>query len=381
MQTLTERKRYKELKEKCKSAWIDFATAILEIRERKLYLVEYSTFEAFCMEELSISREAAYKLMAGSKVIKNLNVYNCTHLPNSESQARPLSKLEPELQRETWAEIVEEKILVDASGAKITWLKVTAPLIAERAKPGQFVVVMVIEEGERVPLTVVEKDVKAGTITLIVQEVGLTTKLLGKLDKGKSIYAIVGPLGHHTEIKKYGKVILVGGGVGIAEIYPIAGALKQAGNHITTILGVRTKDLLILEEELKAVSDELFITTDDGSYGRKGFVTDILKELITGGGKPRPYGLIYAVGPIPMMKNVSLVTKNSGIKTLVSLNSLMIDATGMCGGCRVTVDGKTKFTCVDGPEFDASLIDWDELAQRNKIYEDKEKHICNLYRL
>lgn len=275
------------------------------------------------------------------------------------------------------AEIVEKKILADSSGVKITQLKVTAPLIAEKAKPGQFVVVMVVEEGERVPLTVVGKDVEAGTITLIVQEVGLTTKLLGKLDKGKSIYAIVGPLGHHTEIKKYGKVILVGGGVGIAEIYPAAGALKAAGNHITTILGARTKDLLILEEELKATSDELLIATDDGSYGQKGFTTTILKELI---GKEK-YGLIYAVGPIPMMKNVSLVTKDSGVKTLASLNSLMIDATGMCGGCRVTVGGKAKFTCIDGPEFDASLIDWDELTKRNKVYEDKEKHICNLYKL
>ena len=286
------------------------------------------------------------------------------------------------------AEIVEKKILVDASGVKITRLKVTAPLIAEKAKPGQFVVLMVVEEGERVPLTIVEKDVEAGTITLIVQEAGLTTKLLGKLDKGKSIYAVVGPLGHHTEIKKYGKVILTGGGVGIAEIYPAAVELKAAGNHVTTILGVRTKDLLILEEELKAVSDELFITTDDGSYGKKGFVTDILKELITGRGKPRPYdlklrtyNLIYAVGPIPMMKNVSLVAKESGVKTLVSLNSLMIDATGMCGGCRVTVGGEAKFTCIDGPEFDASLIDWDELSKRNKVYEEKEKHICNLYKL
>jgi len=279
------------------------------------------------------------------------------------------------------AEIVEKKILVDGSGVKITQLKVTAPLIANKAKPGQFVIVMVVEEGERVPLTVVEKDLGAGTITLIIQEVGLTTKLLGKLDKGKSIYAIVGPLGHHTEIKKYGKVILIGGGVGIAEIYPVARELKAAGNHLTAILGARTKDLLILEEELKAVSDELFIATDDGSYDRKGFVTDILKELLTYDLKIRAYNLIYAVGPIPMMKNVSLVTKHSGVKTLVSLNSLMIDATGMCGGCRVTVDGKTKFTCIDGPEFNASLIDWDELIMRNKVYEDKEKHICNLYKL
>jgi len=274
-------------------------------------------------------------------------------------------------------EIVEKKTLVDTLGVKITQLEVVAPSVAKKAKPGQFVVVMVVEEGERIPLTVVEKDIKAGTITLIVQEVGLTTKLLGKLGKGDSLYALVGPLGHNTKIKRYGKVILIGGGVGIAEIYPAAEELKAAGNYLTIILGARTKDLLILEDELKAVSDQLLVATDDGSYGQKGFTTTILKELI---GKEK-YDLIYAVGPIPMMKNVSLVTKDSGVKTLVSLNSLMIDATGMCGGCRVTVDGKAKFTCIDGPEFDASLIDWGELIKRSKVYEDKEKHICTLYKL
>ena len=274
-------------------------------------------------------------------------------------------------------EIVEKKTLVDSLGVKITQLKVVAPLIAKKAKPGQFIVVMVVEEGERIPLTVVEKDIEAGTITLIIQEVGLTTKLLGKLDKGKSIYAIVGPLGHNTEIKKYGKVILIGGGVGIAEIYPAAVELKAAGNNLTTILGSRTKDLLILEDELKAASDQLFIATDDGSYGQKGFTTTVLKELI----EKEKYDLIYAVGPVPMMKNVFLTAKDSGTKILVSLNSLMIDATGMCGGCRVTIGGKAKFTCVDGPEFDASLVDWDELIKRSKVYQDKEKHICTLYKL
>jgi len=274
-------------------------------------------------------------------------------------------------------EIVEKKTLVDSLGVKITQLKVVAPLIAKKAKPGQFIVVMVVEEGERIPLTVVEKDIEAGTITLIIQEVGLTTKLLGKLDKGKSIYAIVGPLGHNTEIKKYGKVILIGGGVGIAEIYPAAVELKAAGNNLTTILGSRTKDLLILEDELKAASDQLFIATDDGSYGQKGFTTTVLKELI----EKEKYDLIYAVGPVPMMKNVFLTAKDSETKILVSLNSLMIDATGMCGGCRVTIGGKAKFTCVDGPEFDASLVDWDELIKRSKVYQDKEKHICTLYKL
>ncbi len=278
------------------------------------------------------------------------------------------------------AEITDKKILTDTLGVKITQLKLTAPSIAEKAKPGQFVVLMTGEEGERIPLTVVEGDAKKGVITLIVQEAGLTTKLLGALEVGKSLYALVGPLGHATEMKKYGKVILVGGGVGIAEIYPVAKGLNKAGNHITTILGARTKDLLILEEELGAISDQLLIATDDGSYGQKGFTTDILKNLLC-----RPstidYRLIYAVGPIPMMKNVSLVTKDSGIKTLVSLNSLMVDATGMCGGCRVSIGGEVKFTCVDGPEFDASLVDWDELIKRNKIYAEKEKHICNLYKL
>ena len=277
-------------------------------------------------------------------------------------------------------EILSKRGLVDSLGVRITQLKVRAFSIAKKAKPGQFVVLMVDEEGERVPLTVVDKDVQNGTITLIVQEVGLTTKLLGALEPGKFLYALTGPLGHATEIKKYGKVILVGGGVGIAEIYPVARALKQAGNHITAILGARTKDLLILEEELKKVSDDLYIATDDGSYGQKGFTTDILKNLLY-----RPstidYRLIYAVGPIPMMKNVFLAAKDSGIKTLASLNSLMVDATGMCGCCRVTVGGEVKFTCVDGPEFDASLVDWDELTKRNRVYEEKEKHICNLYKL
>lgn len=278
-------------------------------------------------------------------------------------------------------EIVDKKVLIDALGVKITQLKLSAPSIAEKAKPGQFVILMADVKGERVPLTVVEGDAKKGVITLIIQEVGLTTKLLGALEVGGSPYALVGPLGHATEIKKYGKVILVGGGVGIAEIYPVAKALSEIGNQVITILGARTKDLLILEEELRAVSEQLFIATDDGSYGQKGFTTDILKKLIMGEGKPHSYNLIYAVGPIPMMKNVSLVTENSGIKTLVSLNSLMVDATGMCGGCRVSIGGEVKFTCVDGPEFDASSVDWDELIKRNRIYIDKEKHICNLYKL
>lgn len=268
--------------------------------------------------------------------------------------------------------IIEKEILTDVSDVKITKMKVASPAIAKTAKAGQFVVLMVNESGERIPLTIVDKDKDA--VTIIFQEVGLTTKLLGKLNAGDSLYALVGPLGHPTEIKKYGKAILVGGGVGIAEIYPVAKALKEAANHITTILGARAKELLILEDELKKISDELYTTTDDGSYGKKGFTTDILEELL----KKGKYDLVYAVGPIPMMKKASSVAKNFGVKTIVSLNALMVDATGMCGCCRVTVGGKVRFTCVDGPEFDANMIDWDELTKRNNIYLDKERHICNL---
>lgn len=282
--------------------------------------------------------------------------------------------------------ILKKDILAESSGVKITRLEVLAFDIAQKSKAGQFVVLMANEEGERIPLTIVDKDTKRGTITLILQEVGLTTKLLGRLNPGDSLYSLAGPLGHPTEIKKCGNVILVGGGVGIAEIYPVAKALKEAGNHIVTILGARTKGLLILEDELKKLSDEVYITTDDGSYGKKGFVTDVLQELLSRqlSLPVRQAGtvscqLVYAVGPIPMMKNVSLVAKNFNVKTIVSLNALMVDATGMCGCCRVNVGGYTKFSCVDGPEFDASLIDWDELIKRNSVYTEKEKHICNLF--
>ncbi|MFZ2603104.1 MAG: sulfide/dihydroorotate dehydrogenase-like FAD/NAD-binding protein [Candidatus Omnitrophota bacterium] len=272
-------------------------------------------------------------------------------------------------------DILNKEILTDISGTKVTLIKVSSGEIAAKAKAGQFIVLMVSEKGERIPLTVVDADKEKGAITLIFQEVGLTTKLLGKLNIGDSLYALVGPLGHATEIKNYGKVILAGGGVGIAEIYPVAKALKAVGNHITTILGARTKEVLILEQELKSASDEIYIMTDDGSYGRKGFTTDILNELLS----KENYNLVYAVGPIPMMKKVSEVTSEFNTKTIVSLNALMIDASGMCGGCRVNVAGEVKFSCVDGPEFDASVIDWQELEKRNKIYLDKEKHICNFY--
>lgn len=271
-------------------------------------------------------------------------------------------------------QIIYKKNLVDSAGLRITEIRIAAPHIARKALPGEFVVLMVNKEGERIPLTIVNADKQNGIITLIFQEAGFSTVLLGKMAVGDSLYALAGPLGHPTEIKIYGRVILIGGGVGIAEIYPVAAALKQKGNQVITILGARTKDILILEKELKAVSDELYVATDDGSYGIKGFTTDVLRQLLT----KNTYDIVYAVGPLPMMKKVSALTQEFKVRTVVSLNALMVDGTGMCGCCRVSVAGKVKFTCVDGPEFDGHLVDWGELEKRNKTYLDKEKHLCTL---
>jgi ferredoxin--NADP+ reductase len=270
--------------------------------------------------------------------------------------------------------ILNKKIINDVAGVKITQLDIAAYDIAKKALPGQFVMLMASEKGERIPLTLVSTDKIKGTVSLIFQEAGFTTQSLGRLNSGDSLFSLVGPLGHPTEIKKYGKIILVGGGVGIAEILPVARALKVAGNQITTILGSRNKDLLILEDELKSASDQIYIMTDDGSYGRKGFTTDMLKELLS----KDKYDLIYSVGPIPMMKRVAMVSKEYKTKTLVSLNALMVDATGMCGCCRVTVNGEVKFSCVDGPDFDGHGVNWEELEKRNKVYSVQEKHICKL---
>jgi ferredoxin--NADP+ reductase len=270
--------------------------------------------------------------------------------------------------------ITYKKNLVDTPGIKITELGLSAPHIAAKALPGQFVVLMASKNGERIPLTIVSADKKSGVLTIIFQEVGFSTALLGKMDKGDTLYALVGPLGHPTPIKSYGKVILVGGGVGIAEIYPVAAALKRQGNQITSVLGARTKDALILEKELNGLSDEVHITTDDGSYGIKGFTTDVLRQLLS----KEKYDLVYAVGPIPMMKRVCAVAQEFSVKTLVSLNALMVDGTGMCGCCRVTVGGKVKFTCVDGPDFQGDIVDWEELEKRNRVYVGKEKHLCTL---
>ncbi|MDD5692618.1 MAG: sulfide/dihydroorotate dehydrogenase-like FAD/NAD-binding protein [Candidatus Omnitrophica bacterium] len=270
--------------------------------------------------------------------------------------------------------ILSKEVLSDHSGARIIKLTLNAPEISFKARPGQFVVVMPTEKGERVPLTIVETDTKAESITIIFQEAGLSTKILGALGPGDNLYALVGPLGHATEIKNYGRVILVAGGVGIAEIYPVAKGMKEAGNDITVIIGAKSKELLILEDELKTAADKIYTVTDDGSCGRKGFTTDVLEELF----KKEKYDLVYSVGPIPMMEKVAGLSRAFSIRCIVSLNALMVDATGMCGCCRVTVGAQVKFSCVDGPEFEADKIDWDELKKRNCMYLDKEKHICKL---
>jgi ferredoxin--NADP+ reductase len=267
----------------------------------------------------------------------------------------------------------------------IKLFKIKAPYIALKRKAGQFVIVRIGEYGERIPLTIADSDTINGTITLIVQGVGKTTKMLNRLGTGDQITNVVGPLGMPSHIEKFGTAVAIGGGVGTAIAYPTAVALKEAGNHVITINGARSKELIILEEEMKMVSDAAFITTDDGSYGFHGFVTDKLQQLIDEGSN---IDFVLAIGPIPMMKAVADVTKPHDIKTVVSLNPIMVDGTGMCGGCRVTVDGKTKFACVDGPEFDAHLVDFANLAARNRMYIEHEQtsvkkfeHACQLEKL
>ena len=264
----------------------------------------------------------------------------------------------------------------------IKLFKIKAPKIALKRKAGQFVIIRIDEHGERIPLTIADSDIEDGTVTIIVQAVGKTTTQLNLLAAGDHIMDIVGPLGMPSHIENFGTAVSIGGGVGTAIAYPTAVALKQSGNYVITINGARTKELVILEEEMKTVSDEAYITTDDGSYGFHGFVTDMLKKLINDG---KNLDFVLAIGPIPMMKAVAEVTRPYSIKTVVSLNPIMIDGTGMCGGCRVTVGGKTKFACVDGPEFDAHLVDFKVLTDRNRMYLEYEKksyekflHACKL---
>lgn len=259
---------------------------------------------------------------------------------------------------------------------------IEASKIAKKRKAGQFVIIRINEFGERIPLTIADSNSEKGTIDIIVQGIGSTTKELNSLEAGDTIADVVGPLGKASHIENFGTAVSIGGGVGTAIAYPTAVALKNAGNHTISIIGGRTKEFVILEEEMKKVCDEVFITTDDGSYGKHGFVTDQLKELIT----TRKIDFVLAIGPIPMMKAVADVTREKGIPTVVSLNPIMVDGTGMCGGCRATVDNKTVFVCVDGPEFDAHKVDFKTLMTRNQSYLLEEKksldeHECKLNKL
>jgi ferredoxin--NADP+ reductase len=253
-----------------------------------------------------------------------------------------------------------------------------APRIARKQKPGQFVILRIYEEGERIPVTIENSDPQRGTISIVVQSAGKTTHLLNSLNTGDQILDVVGPLGKPSEIEKFGTVVVVGGGVGTAMAYPSAAAFKRAGNRVISIVGARTKELVILEQEMRTVSDALMITTDDGSYADKGFVTDKLRQLIQNGTR---IDLVLAIGPIVMMRAVAELTRKENIRTVVSLNPIMIDGTGMCGGCRVLIDNKSEFACVDGPEFDAHKVNFEVLVQRNGMYRDAEQKSLADYQL
>ena len=256
---------------------------------------------------------------------------------------------------------------------------IEAPLIAKKAQPGQFVIVRVCEEGERIPLTISDFDRENGTISLVVQAVGATTLRFSQMEEGQYLPSVVGPLGRETELEGVKKAAVIGGGVGCAIAYPVARKLHEMGAQVDTVVGFRNKDLVIMQEEFEKVSDNFALMTDDGSAGEKGLVTDALKKNIESGAD---YDLVIAIGPLVMMKFVSLLTKKYGIKTMVSMNPVMIDGTGMCGGCRITVGGETKFACVDGPDFDGHLVDFDEAMARASMYRDFERHAyeetCNL---
>ncbi len=261
----------------------------------------------------------------------------------------------------------------------VTLMDIEAPLVAKKAEPGQFIILRVDENGERMPLTIADYDREAGTVTIIFQIVGATTKLLNAKNEGDFIQDFVGPLGVPTHVEGLKKVAVVGGGVGCAIAFPIAKKLHELGAEVHSIVGFRNQDLVILEDEFKAVSDKLVMMTDDGSYGTKGLVTNALKDLIESGEK---YDEVITIGPLIMMKFVCAVTKEYGVKTTVSMNPIMIDGTGMCGGCRLTVGGKTKFACVDGPDFDGHEVDFDEAMERGSMYKEFERHAyeetCNL---
>ena len=254
--------------------------------------------------------------------------------------------------------------------------KIQAPRIAKKRKAGQFLIIRKGEGGERIPLTIVNSDPVEGTVTIIFQVVGKSTAELAKMQVGEALQDVVGPLGLATHVEKFGTVVCVCGGIGTAPLLPIATSIKNAGNKLVSIVGARNKELIILEDEMKAISDELIVTTDDGSYAKKGFVTTALQEMIDA---KTQIDLVIAIGPVPMMRAVSEVTRPHSIKTMVSLNPIMVDATGMCGACRVTVGGEVKFVCVDGPEFDGHLVDFKELTMRNRAYLREEKVAMERY--
>ena len=255
-------------------------------------------------------------------------------------------------------------------GPKIQCIVLNAPLVAQKAEPGQFVMVRVHKKGKRIPLSLADFSPRQNTITIVFQEIGKTTHQLGILNKGDSIPDLLGPQGNPTEIGNFGNVVVVGGGIGVAPVFPLARKLKETGNHVTAILGYRSKEYLFWEERLRSVSDQALIATNDGSYGKKGFVTDVLAEMITSGKK---IDRVLAIGPAVMMKAVSDLTRTSGIKTIVSLNSMMVCGMGMCGACRVTVKNETRFTCMDGPDFDGHQVDFEELMKRLDTYKEEEK--------
>ena len=272
--------------------------------------------------------------------------------------------------------ILTKKIL----NSTVKLLEIEAPYIANKAEPGQFIILRINEDGERIPLTIADFDRTKGTVTIIFQEVGKTTRVLGSMVAGEEIQDFVGPLGLPSHFEGLQKIVLIGGGLGTAIAYPQAKKLYGLGVVVDSIIGFRTKDLIILEKEMRAVSNRLFVTTDDGSNGNQGFVTSILKELVAAGNQ---YDLAVAIGPLVMMKEVSKLTKNYGLKTVVSMNPVMIDGTGMCGGCRISVGGRTKFACIDGPEFDGHEVNFDEAMRRQSIYKTEEKlaleqHQCRL---
>lgn len=262
--------------------------------------------------------------------------------------------------------ILQKEILSDINKLMV----VEAPAVARKAQAGQFIILRIDEQGERIPLTIADYDKEAGTITIIFQEVGKTTMQLGTLEIGDELATFAGPLGHPTEIENYGTVICIGGGVGIAPIFPITRALKEAGNHVISIIGARTKELLFWEERMRAVSDEIVICTDDGSFGRKALVTEPLQEFLEQ--REGEIDRVWAIGPAVMMKFCAATTEPFGVHTIVSLNTIMIDGTGMCGGCRVLLEDGAQFVCVDGPEFDAHRVDWDNLLARQQFYAQEE---------